>query len=188
MMTNKNFALLKRYHIECKLNFFLNCGIAFNIPLTLFIIKDFDYKWIQYVINKNSFKLHKIDRIHGEVAWRRGWDSNPRYACTYTRFRIWRIQPDSATSPHAYRRQTILVANLNTVLFQPASLCGRRLKTQPNPVIWGVMHAGCWVLCSPKGLRPWKQPPALCADTQQHRLTSIWQQFELEAVAGEPLA
>ena len=36
---------------------------------------------------------------------------------TPTRFRVVRIQPDSATSPHAIRRWTILVTDLNTVLF-----------------------------------------------------------------------
>ena len=33
------------------------------------------------------------DRLTGKVPWRRGWDSNPRYCCQYTAFRVQRIRP-----------------------------------------------------------------------------------------------
>ena len=37
---------------------------------------------------------------HKRAGWRRGWDSNPRYGCPYTAFRVQRIRPLCHLSAH----------------------------------------------------------------------------------------
>ena len=72
--------------------------------------------------------------------------------------------------------------------FQPASLCRRRFKTKPDVLIRKITRTASSVLEGPQGLRPWKQTPTLIADTQQHRLATVSQQFELKALTEQPLA
>ncbi len=64
---------------------------------------------------------------------RKGWDSNPRRSCPLTRFRVERLQPDSATLPHL--KCSAMLCSAQTVRIRPPvgpSACARRRLPQSN--------------------------------------------------------
>ena len=50
-------------------------------------------------LRSNPTPLRQMLPPSGRGRWRKGWDSNPRMHCCITRFRVERLQPDSATLP-----------------------------------------------------------------------------------------
>ena len=72
-----------------------------------------------------------------QTVWRRGWDSNPRYACTYSGFRDRPVQPlwhlsegaDSTTGNTAPQPRYHL----------PIEKCDVRAENDPAQIVWNDM-------------------------------------------------